>query len=119
MRKTVSLYSRELQKDGNVFQRTEKYELVIERNLNDENIHAFVPIFADPITRAAEAVKSLVEKTDKPIVVCYTAGAAVEEVEKAKLHAMGIPAFPSPERAAAALSALVRRTKYLKELGDS
>jgi acyl-CoA synthetase (NDP forming) len=85
----------------------------MEENLNDDRINAFIPIFADPLPRAAEAVKKIVEKTDKPVVVCYVGGAEVEEAEKAKMHSMGIPVFSSPERAAGALHALVRRHELL------
>jgi len=92
---------------------SEAFQLVMEENLSDDNISAFMPIFADPLPRAAEAVKKIVEKTDKPVVVCYIGGAEVEEAEKAKMHSMGIPVFSSPERAAAALHALVRRRELL------
>jgi len=94
---------------------SEAFQLVMEENLNDDNISAFMPIFADPLPRAAEAVKKIVEKTDKPVVVCYVGGAEVEEAEKAKMHSMGIPVFSSPERAAAALHALARRHELLTE----
>jgi acyl-CoA synthetase (NDP forming) len=86
----------------------------MEENLQDENIHAFMPIFADPLPRAAEAVKNVVDKTEKPVVVCYVGGAQVEETEKAKMHSMGIPVFSSPERAVNALYALVRRHELLR-----
>lgn len=93
---------------------SEMFQLVMEENLQDENIHAFMPIFADPLPRAAEAVKNVVDKTEKPVVVCYVGGAQVEETEKAKMHSMGIPVFSSPERAVNALYALVRRHELLR-----
>lgn len=93
---------------------SERFQLVMEENLNAGDIHAFLPIFGDPLPRAAEAVKKVSEKTEKPIVVCYVAGAEVEDVEKAKMQSMGIPVFPTPERAVAALHALVRRYELLK-----
>jgi len=93
---------------------SEAFQLVMEENLHDDNINAFLPIFADPLPRAADAVKNVMEKTDKPIVVCYVGGAEVEEQEKAKMHSMGIPVFPSPEKAVNALCALVRRHELLR-----
>ena len=86
----------------------ESFQLVMEENLNDKNIDAFLPIFADPLPRAAEAVKSVTKKTDKPIVVCYVGGGKVEDIEKEKLHEAGIPVFSTPEKAVTALYALVR-----------
>ena len=90
------------------------YQLVIEKNLNDPNIHAFLPVFADPIPGAAEAIINAAKKTDKPIVVCYVGGAQFEEIEKAKMQSEGIPVFPTPERAVSALHALVRRYEIVK-----
>jgi acyl-CoA synthetase (NDP forming) len=93
------------------------YQLVIEKNLDNPNIHAFMPIFADPIRGAAEAVINAAHMTDKPLIVCYIGGAEFEQTEKAKMQAAGIPVFPTPERAAAALHALVRRQETLKDEG--
>ncbi|MBS7622180.1 CoA-binding protein [Candidatus Bathyarchaeota archaeon] len=98
---------------------SEAFQLVMEENVADEEINAFMPIFADPLPRAAEAVKRIVEKTDKPVVVCYVGGAEVEEREKEKMHSMGIPVFPSPERAVTALHALVKRYESLMKLQAS
>jgi acetyl coenzyme A synthetase (ADP forming)-like protein len=94
---------------------SEMFQLVMQENLGDNNINAFIPIFADPLPRAADAVKNVVGKTDKPVVVCYVGGAEVEDSEKARMHSMGIPVFSSPERAVAALYALVRRHELLTE----
>ncbi len=86
----------------------ESFQLVMEENLEDENIDAFLPIFADPLPRAAEAVKSVAKKTNKPIVVCYVGGGKVEDIEKEKMHESGIPVFSTPEKAVTAFYALVR-----------
>jgi len=103
---------------GNPFDLTattsEMFQRVIEENLHDDDINAFLPIFADPLPRAADAVRNIVMKSDKPVVVCYVGGAEIEEQERSKIHSMGIPVFPSPERAVAALYALVRRQELLR-----
>ena len=93
---------------------SEKFQLVMEENIHDDNIHAFLPIFADPLPRAADAVRNIIDKTGKPVVVCYVGGAEVEELEKAKMHAMGIPVFSSPRRAVYSLNALVKRNEFLR-----
>jgi acyl-CoA synthetase (NDP forming) len=95
--------------------RAETYQLVVEKNLLDSHIHAFLPVFADPIRGAAEAVMNVAQKTDKPIVVCYVGGAQFEETEKTKMQSAGIPVFPTPERAVSALHALVRRYDIVKD----
>jgi len=92
---------------------SDKFQLVMEENINDDRIHAFLPIFADPLPQAAEAVKNIVDKTDKPIVVCYVGGAEIEDSEKVKMHSMRIPVFSSPERAVTAINALVKRKELL------
>jgi len=92
--------------------KTRTYQQVIEKNACDPNIHAFLPIFADPIHDAAEAIISSTKITDKPIIVCYSGGAQFEEVEKVKMQSAGIPVFPTPERAVAALHALVKRHEF-------
>ncbi len=92
----------------------ERFQLVIEENLNNkDNFNAFIPIFGDPIPQAAEAVKSVLKITEKPVLVCYIAGGEVEEEEKTKMHKMGIPVYPSPERAVTALNTLVKRYEML------
>jgi acyl-CoA synthetase (NDP forming) len=78
-----------------------------------------MPIFADPIRGAAEAVINASRKTDKPIVVCYVGGAQFEEMEKAKMQSAGIPVFPTPERAVAALHALVRRREMTNHVDSA
>jgi acetyl coenzyme A synthetase (ADP forming)-like protein len=92
---------------------SDKFQLVMEENIHDDKIHAFLPIFADPLPQAAEAVKNVVDKTDKPIVVCYVGGAEIEDLEKAKMHSMRIPVFSSPERAVTAINALIKRQELL------
>jgi acetyl coenzyme A synthetase (ADP forming)-like protein len=89
------------------------FGLVIEENKTNEKIHAFITIFGDPIVGAAEAMKKASEGTEKPIVVIYEGGGQVEDNERAKMHAMGIPVFPSPERAVTALHALLQYSKLI------
>jgi len=98
---------------------SEMFELVMEKNLRDPNIHAMLPIFGDPLPRAAQAVERISEKTEKPIVVCYVAGAEVEDIEKAEMQSKGIPVFPTPERALTALHVLVRRHVMLRSICES
>lgn len=93
---------------------SDRFRLVIEENMDNDEFHAFLAIFGDPILNAAEEIKKASAETDKPIVVAYLGGGEIEISERAKMHSMGIPAFPSPERAVIALHALVEYSEYLR-----
>jgi acetyl coenzyme A synthetase (ADP forming)-like protein len=89
------------------------YRMVIEENSSNCEFHAYITIFGDPIPGAADILKEASNGTDKPIIVIYVGGGEVEEHEKAKMHSIGIPVFPSPERGVKTLGALVRYSKSL------
>jgi acetyltransferase len=63
---------------------------------------AIATIFGDPIPGAAEAV----ETAPTPCVICL-GGGEVERAERRRLHARGIPVFPTPERGIRALGRLL------------
>ncbi|MGP3666947.1 MAG: acetate--CoA ligase family protein [Candidatus Bathyarchaeota archaeon] len=94
-----------------------RFRLVIEENMDNEEFQAFLVIFGDPIQNAAEEIKKVSVKTTKPIIVSYLGGGEVELTEKAKMHSMGIPVFPTPERAVIALHALLSYSRYLERVG--
>lgn len=91
----------------------DRFTWVIEENMNNEKYDAFITIFGDPIQNAAEEIKKTMPKTDKPIIVVYLGGGQVEIAERAKMHSMGIPVFPTPERAVSALYAMTKYAQYL------
>lgn len=64
---------------------------------------AIAPIFGDPVPGAADAVGT----APTPCVICL-GGGEVERAERRRLHARGIPVFPTPERGIRALAALLR-----------
>ncbi len=97
----------------------DKFRLVIEENGGNPDIHGFIAIFGDPIPNAAEEIKAASESVKKPILVAYLGGGEVEKVEKTKMHSLGIPVFPSPERAVAAYSALVKYSEFRKRTENS
>lgn len=92
----------------------DRYELVIEEMAKDSEISSFVAIFGDPIAGAAEAIDRARKSTDKPIIVVYLGGSDTERIERSKMHEIGIPAFPSPERGVTALYALLKYSRYLR-----
>lgn len=96
----------------------DRFAWVIEENMNNNKYHAFITIFGDPIENAAEEIKKVSTKTDKPIIVVYLGGGQVELAERTKMHSMGIPVFPTPERAVNALHAMVKYAEYLEKTND-
>jgi len=92
----------------------DKYELVIKETSSDPEINSFLAIFGDPIPGAAEAIDRARKSTDKPMLVAYLGGSDTEKIERLKMHEMGIPTFPSPERAVRALHGLLRYSQHLR-----
>ena len=66
-------------------------------------------IYGDPIADASTVVTPGADE-----LVIFFGGAEVEREERMKMHANGIPVFPSPERGIRALSRLVPAEKKLK-----
>jgi acetyl coenzyme A synthetase (ADP forming)-like protein len=91
----------------------ERYELVVKEMASDPEISSFLAIFGDPISGAAEAISRAQRSTDKPIVVAYLGGSDIEKIERSKMHELGIPSFPSPERAIVAIQGMLKRSQYL------
>lgn len=60
-------------------------------------------IFGDPIDEAHTSV--VAERGD---LVIFLGGAEVERAERVKIHQMGVPVFPTPERGVKALAQLLR-----------
>ena len=60
-------------------------------------------IFGDPILGASEVIDR-----EHPELVIFLGGAEVEREEGRRLHARGVPVFPTPERGMRALAQLVR-----------
>lgn len=59
-------------------------------------------IFGDPIQGASEVVTPSSNE-----LVIFLGGAEVEQVEKQKMHKLGIPVFPTPERGVHAIAQLI------------
>jgi acetyltransferase len=60
-------------------------------------------IFGDPIVGASDVIDR-----DDPELVVFLGGAEVEREEGRRLHARGVPVFPTPERGMRALAQLAR-----------
>lgn len=86
-----------------------RYQTALDIAIDSGNVDSFLVIFGDPIEGATEVVQAIRQKTQKPVIVTYVGGGAVEKEESKKMHAAGIPVFPTPERAVRALGALLRK----------
>ena len=64
-------------------------------------------IFGDPIPGAADVIARFRTYAELPVLVSYLGGGSVQEEETGRMNRMGIPVFPAPERAVAALAALL------------
>jgi acetyltransferase len=60
-------------------------------------------IFGDPIDEAHTAVDPA-----RGDLVIFLGGAEIERAEREKIHAMGVPVFPTPERGIKALAQLYK-----------
>jgi len=88
-----------------------RYEKCVSIANDYNDIDMFLLIFGDPIPGACDVVRTLKEKVNKPIIVCYLGGGEVEREETILMHQIGIPVFPTPERAAKAASILLRKKR--------
>jgi acyl-CoA synthetase (NDP forming) len=73
---------------------------VIERH---DLADIYLLIFGDPIPGATEVAQRLKEKVGARVVVAYLGGGEVEKTERFRMHALGIPVFPTPQRAIRAI----------------
>lgn len=66
-------------------------------------------IFGDPVEKAADVVTAGADE-----LVIFLGGAAVEKVERRRMHLKGVPVFPTPERGVRALAQLLPKEKRIK-----
>ncbi len=90
----------------------ERYDVALKELFKDNGIDIVITIFGDPIPRAAEVISKWFNR-GKVIIPVYLGGGDVEEIEKRKMHASGIPVYPTPERAVKVVKALWDYTQYL------
>jgi acetyl coenzyme A synthetase (ADP forming)-like protein len=96
----------------------EHYEKVL-RIAESDSFDAIVAQFIPPAYVKSEPISEVVLRASrtlsKPIVACWMSGDLVSEGVKI-LERRGVPNFPTPERAAKAIWALVQRGKYHEQL---
>lgn len=93
-----------------------RYRLAIETAMKDKNIDAVLLIVLFQLSTLDSTMIKIIsdsKKYKKPIVLC-SLGGEFTDIYKKILEEKGIPTYPTPDRAARALSSLVKRAEYLK-----
>lgn len=94
----------------------DRYEHAVDLVLRDPNVDGVMVILTPQamteIEETAEVVGRLAQKADKPVVGCFMGEARIEAGVDI-LREYGVPNYPFPERAAAALAAM---SAYRREL---
>lgn len=91
----------------------DRYAIALEACVEDPNIDGIAvmltPQVMTPETEIAQAlIKTMKSRRMMPIVTGFMGDKNIKEAEK-KLHAAGIPNYPTPERAIAAMACLLAR----------
>ncbi len=89
--------------------------LLSDRNISSL-ITAVLPIQILDAKKLAEMLGKGLKETGKTVIGCFMGGGEVEEIEDV-LREYGIPNFTEPERAAKALSTLIKYKSLLEETG--
>ncbi|MBI4894877.1 MAG: CoA-binding protein [Candidatus Aenigmarchaeota archaeon] len=95
---------------------SQRYKLSIETAMKDKNVDAILLIVLFQLSTLDSTMIKIIsdsKKYKKPIVLC-SLGGEFTDIYKKILEESGIPTYPTPDRAAAALAALVKRSEYIK-----
>jgi acetyltransferase len=94
----------------------EHYAACLKLLLEDENVDSVMVILPPPpmfkVEDVAEKVIEVIPQFDKPVVIALMGSTLVEEASQRFRNAK-VVMYPFPERAASALSALVKRAEFL------
>ncbi|MBE7551328.1 MAG: acetate--CoA ligase family protein [Anaerolineales bacterium] len=102
--------------------RSDRYKIAFQAALADDNVDALVviltPQFMTEIEETAKALADAFEAqpagTRKPVVACFIGEAHMKEAS-CIFSERHIPSYPTPERAAAALKAMVTQAEWAAE----
>ncbi len=101
--------------DMNVWNNGQTVSGVIEAVLEDENIDGIVlyAAYTPAITALPRAIAGLLKSPRKPVISCFPCPPGVWVEEKQHFDENGVAFFPTPERAAKAMVALVKRSQIV------
>jgi acetyltransferase len=93
----------------------DRYALAVNLVADDPNVGAIIvvltPQIMTQIQETAEAVAAVSKRTGKPILTAFMGKQTIAEGERI-LREHGLPNYPVPERAVAALAAMVRQREW-------
>jgi len=93
----------------------ERYYEVVKRLKDVDYIDVILLIFGDPISNTADFAKRMKNEISQEIIACCIGGGDIQKEEVLQLHQVGVPTFPTPERAMRAISALIKYKKILQK----
>ncbi len=97
----------------------EQYATCLKLLLEDEDVNGVMVILPPPpmfkAENVAEKIIEVIRQFDKPVVVSLMGSTLIENA-RSRFEGSQVPTFPFPERAASALSALVKRAEFLDGL---
>jgi acyl-CoA synthetase (NDP forming) len=70
--------------------------------------------FGDPVAGGVELAQELAQKMRASLAVAYFGGGDEEKKGRIALHQIGIPVFPTPERAVRGIGAATWAAEYLR-----
>ncbi len=91
-----------------------RYYEVVKRVKSTNYIDLILLIFGDPIPDTASYVSKMREEVNQVLIACYIGAGDMQTKEVLDLHKMGIPTFPTPERAMRSITALVQYKGFLQ-----
>ena len=93
----------------------ERYYETVKKIKSASNIDTILLIFGDPIPDNDRYIQKIKEDVDQEIIACYIGAGDMQTREVLNLHEIGIPTFPTPERAMKAISALVQYKNFVQK----
>jgi acetyltransferase len=100
----------------------DRYKVAFEGALADENVDAMLAILVPTIMiDVNEAAQALIDASEaqpadskKPVMACFMGEEHIQEAQRL-FSERSIPSYPIPERAAAAMRAMVTQAEWVKE----
>ena len=99
---------------GNAY--AELYKIVLLNTTIQKAFDSFIVIFGDPIEDAAEVIKEIMEKAEKPIATAYLGGGELQYKEIEKFRSFRLPVYSTAERAAKALAYITKYATFKKKI---
>jgi len=94
----------------------EDYLKVVDILKNYDLADAYLFIFADPVPGIEWVMPKIIQKCNKPVAVIYIGGGEVGKEGMSEMLKLGIPVYPTPERAVRSLAQAVWYSNYRRSM---